>query len=35
MSRFLKDQNFDIMHQNELLMDEVLALRKEIEKGKK
>ena len=35
MSRFLKDQNFDIMHQNELLMDEVLSLRKEIEKMKK
>ena len=35
MSRFLKDQNFDIMRQNELLMDEVLALRKELEKGKK
>ena len=35
MARFLKDQNFDIMHQNELLMDEILSLRKEIEKGKK
>ena len=35
MSRFLKDQNFDIMHQNELLMDELLALRREIEKLKK
>ena len=35
MSRFLKDQNFDIMHQNELLMDEVLNLRKTIEKMKK
>ena len=35
MARFLKDQNFDIMHQNELLMDEILALRKEIEKYKK
>lgn len=35
MTRFLKDQNFDIMHQNELLMDEVLHLRKEIEKMKK
>ena len=35
MARFLKDQNFDIMRQNELLMDEVLALRKEIERNKK
>jgi glycosyltransferase involved in cell wall biosynthesis len=35
MSRFLKDQNFDIMHQNELLMDEILALRREVEKLKK
>ncbi|MBR1802154.1 glycosyltransferase [Candidatus Saccharibacteria bacterium] len=35
MTRFLKDQNFDIMHQNELLMDEILALRREIEKLKK
>lgn len=34
MARFLKDQNFDIMNQNELLMDEVLTLRKEIEKKK-
>lgn len=31
MSRFIKDQNFDIMHQNELLMDEVLELRREVE----
>ena len=35
MARFLKDQNFDLMHQNELLMDEVLALRREVEKLKK
>lgn len=35
MTRFLKNQNFDLMHQNELLMDEVLSLRKEIERMKK
>ena len=35
MTRFLKDQNFDIMHQNEILMDEILALRREIEHIKK
>lgn len=35
MTRFLKDQNFDLMHQNELMMDEILALRKKIEKLEK
>lgn len=35
MTRFLKDQNFDIMHQNELLMDEILALHREIDRLKK
>ena len=35
MTRFLKDQNFDIMFQNEALMDEVLALRREVDKLKK
>ena len=35
MARFLKDQNFDIMKQNEFLMDEIIALRKEVERRKK
>jgi glycosyltransferase involved in cell wall biosynthesis len=35
MARFIKDQNYDIMHQNNLLMDEILALRHEIERLKK
>ena len=35
MTRFLKDQNFDIMHQNELLMDELLALHREVDRLKK
>ena len=35
MARFLKDQNFDLMHQNNLMMEEILALRGEVEKLKK
>lgn len=35
MTRFLKDQNFDLLHQNELLMDEILEIRKELERQKK
>ncbi|MBQ6486400.1 glycosyltransferase [Candidatus Saccharibacteria bacterium] len=35
MARFLKDQNWDILHQNELLMEEILELHREIEKLKK
>jgi hypothetical protein len=35
MARFLKDQNFDLMHQNNLMMEEILALRSEVEKLKK
>ena len=35
MTRFLKDQNFDIIHQNELLMDELLALHREVNRLKK
>ena len=35
MARFIKDQNYDIMHQNNLLMDEILTLRHEIERLKK
>lgn len=31
MVRFLKDQNFDLIKQNELLMDEILTIKKEVE----
>ena len=31
MARFIKNQNFDIMRQNELLAEEVMSLKKEIE----
>ena len=34
MVRFIKDQNFDIMKQNSLLFEEVLALKKELENFK-